>query len=668
MPSILKMNFVSIPSIDESINLNTTYSGGLNEVFKAVRSAAGQSPINEISLAFTMQSYKRAFGVDYNFLGLFLVSTDGLQIIIEHPESGFWDENNIENLTNGSIVFDSITNSADIIPINISDITFSEASNPCTHIKMDVTTDVLATKITSNRGHSVNPNAENPFSLEFARGGSAGIQVENATGETSRTVIDLPQTLSANNATIETLNSPNGATITATVSEAYGLDLEYSLDDSTYQSENYFNSLIEGDYTLYIRDQFGCSMTKDFSVAAFEDEGSGVGRRTPYVSISKANSFRFAERVDFDLVLKTDENTLSYEAFAKNPRLAYKEVQQFLSKNSITTQIKTNYNDLSAVVIKEDGSEDDQAISQKTDWMALKDRRDAIKYNLENGQTGLYFTSGNTYDPDTEVQNGTYALNGGLPYWGTIGNYLFLDAGWYQIKNVIFDESKKAEILVIEMVYEGVEASVILNSVYDEQNYNVFEFETDLSIYNNSTIQVQINAADSVFETVTFLSEDINVKNVQEYTAEIKYKNASNSGIFYATGIENLINIPILKISGKIEDESETHKTDTRSVLLGAKIYEVDDFEFEPVTKEIMRKIVLALSHDDLVINGVSYVKNGASIEVEGALEDTNLYQIKATLIKSGVAYNSNGTQSDFSVQDIPAIIEGGSGEFIVYQ
>jgi hypothetical protein len=40
-------------------------------------------------------------------------------------------------------------------------------------------------------------------------------------------------------------------------------------------------------------------------------------------------------------------------------------------------------------------------------------------------------------------------------------------------------------------------------------------------------------------------------------------------------------------IKGKDEGESETYKTDSNAIYWRANVYEVEEFAFEPVTKEI---------------------------------------------------------------------------------
>ena len=187
--------------------------------------------------------------------------------------------------------------------------------------------------------------------------------------------------------------------------------------------------------------------------------------------------------------------------------------------------------------------------------------------------------------------------------------------------------------------------------------------------YIDEVIRVSIIAEDDNFTTITLLSEDIFVQVVHEFTKELNYWNDDNTDVFYATGIKHKIRVPYFKRKGDVEESSEVHKTDTNSVLLSSELYEVDEFVFEPVTKEIWRKLMIALSCKNVIIDGVSYVKTG-SFDNEGPLEDTNLYVLTAKMLKSGSVFTSQASGTvdfDSTNLEVPGLIEVGSGGFLKY-
>lgn len=605
-------------------------------------------------------NFVTAFNLD---VGGYIVTRSVNQVTITAPNTYSFTEFYVNGLfvtydNHPSIEFD-ITN-GNSVAFAISSITFAQASSsPCSNIDMIVTTNELATEISSPV--VVNPNTNNPFTLTVLRGQTLSLTIKNATGNVINELVETPSLLNASNFGLQINNSPNGATVIVEdhLNSTYGLDLQYSLDNSTWQTSNVFSGLVPDNYTLYVKDQFGCSFSMDFDV-------NDTGIYTPFFYISKSNSFRFANRITWgdSENYKTDENTLSCEVDAQLP---YMEIQQFQSADIITTQFKSNYTTNVAKVIKADLSEVNIPVVKKTNNIGLYDKRDARKYNLGGGKTGIYFLSGNVYDYNTNVITGTHALNGTLPNWATTGEYFNIGGVWYQIEETVYDESKNAYIIVFTNTYTGAETNVIVGSIFNIENYEVYEFTIDMVDYIDEKIRVKIENTDPHFPTITHLSELLWCKVKHKGVLEIRYKNTTNTDVFYATGIEHKIRIPYTSINGRIEENSEIHKTDTDAILLNADLFEVDEFTFEPVTKEIMHKLTQALSHEKVLINGVGYVKNGA-FNIEGALGETNLYIVVAPMMKTGNVYNSQ-SGSGFGFEGniaIPGILSTDSG-FVKY-
>lgn len=659
--SKIRIDFTDFP-LDGEILRFTESLYGLNviETFRNSRLSSYQTKIPNVAGlgrdGYQMVNYQNAFNLDYNASSLFNVATftnslqwlGAVEITAKVPGVVF---TLITKPVNTTI---TITNEAVVPEIKILSTIFSNAVNQCQNVKVNVTTDLLATKIISPV--VVNTNTDNPFSFDWLRGQTINIIVEDSNGKQAISNVILPSVLSASNFFINVNNSPNGATVLIENINTSGLELEYSLDDSTWQNSNTFSGLDVGDFNLYVRDQLGCSFNKSFSVNQF-------GIQSPFFYISKSNSIRYANRITWgdSENYKTDENTLSCEVDVDLP---YKEVQQFQSADIITTQFKSNYSTLVAKIIKEDLSEINIPIDKKTNNIGIKDKRDAIKYNVGNGQTGVYFSAGNIYDYDTDVVNGTYSLNGLLPEWAIIGNYIVISNAWFLIEKIVFDETKNADVIIFSQNYTGPDISIVAGSIFNRFNYEVYEYSIDMVDYIDERFNVQLINSDPNFTTITQLSEEIWCKVKHEDVLEIRYRNSTNTDIFYATGIEFKIRVPFTKVGGKIDEESEVHKTDTDTILLNADLYEGDEFIFEPVTKEIWRKLMIALSHENVWINGTGYVKNG-SFSTEGPLEKSNLYVLTAQMLKTGSVYNSQGNGNidfDGSQVEVPGLIETDSG------
>lgn len=561
----------------------------------------------------------------------------------------------ITNHESINIVIDNATEDV----FTIDSVVFEEAdTTPCTHVKVTVETNVLATRVLSP--FVDNANTVNPLVFERLRGEMIILELENENGTTVQEVIEIPPALNISNFTITTTPSPNGSTIVISNNYSGALTLEYSLDNVNWQESNVFSGIVSDDYTLYIRDNLGCSTSQELTV-------NDTGIYTPSFYLSKSNSIRFAQRITFgdSSNYKNDENTLSCEV---NVEIPYHEVQLFQTADIVTTQFKSNYALNVVKVVRADNSEVNVPVVKKTSNIGIKDKRDARKYNLGSGKTGIYFISGNVYDYDTGFATGTHALNKTLPEWGITGNYINIAGSWFLIENTVFDETKNADVLVINEIYTGAEINVIVGSIYNVFEYEVYEFEIDMADYIDESIRVKITASDPNFTTINFLSEEINVQVRHENTLEIRYWNDTNNDVFYETGIKHKIRIPFTRVEGLSDEESTIHKTDTNAILLGAEMYEGKKFIFEPMTEELWRKVMMALSHRFVFIDNVRYTKNG-DFDSEGPLDDTNLYVLKANMLKSGGVYGTDG--SGFGTVgsgqiEVPGLIEGDTG-FIKY-
>ncbi|WP_395051669.1 hypothetical protein, partial [Flavobacterium sp.] len=631
--SKITLEFVSVPSVDDILNIGETSLGlALNEIFKDSRLSSGQVTLPvfvpddgihpDRYLGFVNVNYKNAFNLDHNSTGLFTVTTlnapagSGVGFVtIEANFSGV-----VFTGTSDYFVDVNIENEITVPAFSINSVTFTpqigQESNRCT---INVVTNHLATKLL--QPFITNPNTANPIIFTAYRAMTFNVEVEDSNGLRALQSVTMPAYLNINNFTLDVVNSPSGGTLNVFNVNSDGLDLQYSLDNITWQTSPIFSGLAVGIFMLWVKDQLGYSVNKNFSVTEF-------GIYTPYFYISKSNSFRFANRITFgdSENYKNDENTLSCEVDVLKP---YKEFQQFQSADIITTQFKSNYETNVAKVIKTDLSEIDVPVVKMTNNIGIKDKRDAFKYNLGSGKTGLYFQSGNIYDYTTGLVSDSFVLNGALPEWAVIGNYFAVGSAWFLIEEILFDETKNADVIVFANTYTGIDVNVIAASIYNRFNYEVYEFTIDMVDYIDQQFRVRLVNSNVNFPTITHLSEVIWCKVKHENVLEIKYRNTTNTDIFYSTGIEHKIRIPYLKVSGKSDEQSEVHKTDTDAILLNADIYEVEEFQFKPVTKEIWRKMVIALSHEKVFINGVGYVKNG-SFNSEGPLDKSNLYVLTA--------------------------------------
>ena len=690
MPSKITLTFSELPIINSTISFRYGEANPFLETFKSVRQESFQSKLISSgtftqNLNETISLLRSSFNSDFNAAGDFTLTIvpneesnpsepelpDSLRI--ETDVDNFFTAQKFNASFNVDVTFE---NTATPITLKINDVDYQSSGNSNT-VQGVITTSELAEKYSINGNPDVNVFG-NPFTIPTLLRGSAFIIAVKKGTASSSSNIRTPDILVGSNFSSSYLNSPSGATISIT--NNYGgsseytfintpLIFQYSLDGTNFQSSSVFSGILEGDYTIYIKDQFNAQVNIPITIPSFDT--GGVGERLPYSDLpSKSNSIRYAKYVEWGVCsnYKNDENTLSWQLPYIQDACEY--TQLFQECDNIITQIKTNYSNIIATVIDEDLVETIFPFTQKTFYTDLKNRRDAKIYNISNLglQTGIYFDGvSNIYDYYSGALTSNLDLNGALPSWGVIGNFVFYNNAWFLISNIIYDDSVASYVLVIDSSYTGANQIVEVSSVYNLEPYNIFEFTLDMSLFNNKKIQVNITQTDNdvSFPDQIYLSEIINVSTSQEDTLCIDYYNENNTDIFYGTGIKNRIRMPIEFFGGTVIDETNSERTDINTYLISSEGYESDNIAFKLMPKQMMRKVVQALSHKFVFLNEVQYVKE-ESPEVTG-FSGSNLYRINAPMTKSNAVYTSRGIGQEFITGsfEIPNLLKVESEGFL---
>jgi len=630
--SKIDITFNSTPLIGDYLQINNDLSAiNISEQFQATRVTNGYTVIG-LNKFDTALNYYNAISLDYNGSGLYSITITGNIVTI------YANQDNVvfsvfTNNTSGRIST-TITNEVVAPTIEISALTYSEATtDPTNNVKVSVTTSELATSVSSPV--VIDPNTLNPFTFEVLRGVTKVITCTSASGTANKT-ITTPDILSIGNVSISLFNTPSGGNATINVTNVSGLTLQYSLDNVTFQSSNVFNGLIVGSYTIYVKDQLGVTVSEAFDVTVFTPN---ITLTSAFSYLSKEMSIRFKKNVVWDNFsnYRTEDNTLSCEEKIEN---AYPFYHKFQTVDIITTQFLSNYSDISANIIKEDGSKDAITINKKSNNLDIKDYRDATYYKYSDTQLGIYFTSGDTYDYSTGFVNGTYVLNGSLPSWGAINNYIEIDTlGWFQIVAITYDETKNADVLLINYAYSGSETVEKVGSIYNHKNYEIYEFDINFYTYEGQELQIELLQNNVVFGDCNYLSEKIHVLETWYDTLELKWYNPTDTFVFYSTGIINKSRVEFIKFEPNNDSDLKIHKTDITTLLISSESYETMGLEIGHLTTSIMRQLSKAFLHKELYIDNVQYVLNSAP-DTE-PIPFTNLHILKLNLTKTGQVFNS---------------------------
>jgi len=623
---------------------------------------SGSSAVVGANTAYLFAYY---FNLDYNGYGIYAIqnpdtnSTNQVTILCTNSDWEFYD------FVGGTLATAVITNFV-----------------PDTYKLISTTKQISAVDACASFGLRVITTEP---TVRYYFNGTDGVMVEGAFG--TDFVIDLPRgvpnyltfqdanyvnvypversqyvnLLAADNISIGIVQSISGATVTATVAYSSGLTLQYSLDGVVWQSSNIFTGQAEGDYTMYVKDNYGCTKSKTYSIYV-------RGHRTPFLFISEANAIGFKRQIEWDeyTTFKNDENSLAYQS---DDRLLYCSNILFQTLDKTRIQFKSNFSAVSALLRKEDLSEVGLVVEKMSENLDRFTRMDATYYKYKTGKTGIFFDSGWTYTKEG-AQIEEYALNGNLPDLALIGGLISIDGlGIFKIEDVIFDEAVTKKVIVINNTFEGGYTNTIVESVYDLLPFEVYEFEIDWSLYGEGIYDVAITNADEYNESIFHLSENISVLDKQENTVAIRYFNNNNRDIFYKYGIRHFIRVPIISMKSMPKDETNISINDDDIVSTKSVVHEAKEFLFGDMIDSIMLKTVIALSCDYVFIQDLGYVKEG-SVTLENK-SITNVYNIRATMLKKGVNYTINaggetGIDIGSSGFTMPVTITGDTPTFIV--
>jgi len=201
--------------------------------------------------------------------------------------------------------------------------------------------------------------------------------------------------------------------------------------------------------------------------------------------------------------------------------------------------------------------------------------------------------------------------------------------------------------------------------VVDFERYQ-FSFS---ALFLTGDYYIKVTQTDVNFGDKSYASEWLNVKETQtEKHFLIDYYNSVNNEINYSTGIRHRIRIPyVLQLKWKPNNTQDLYVTDQNTQLLESRVREFYDFNAAPLPTTMAQKVVLALSLDRLFIDGQSYIMEGEPEAV--SFGDTNLYQVKATLVKADYVFDSNSNiiNQDLVVDGTPlAIIPNQQGMLFI--
>lgn len=419
------------------------------------------------------------------------------------------------------------------------------------------------------------------------------------------------------------------------------LELEFSIDGVNYQSSaNFLGLNLNQNYTMYIRDGFGCEKEIEFTTNPL------IQSVDPYFFVSMLNPIYFAQR---NTLRKNPLNQLSYE-FVDDTN--FKDFKYILnSNNTYQFQFRSSYNRNKAILVNCNGETTELPLFKKSNNIARQDFRDCVLLpNNENNFIELKYEGGNIYDSDFNI-TGESTLFNTLLVENRVGTFITLYEettnnfiGTFEILDIIEDETGSK--LVLNWDAELAEAETAIASIYyNANNYEVYEFILPIGLVDDR-YQIALfgdNSAIDINEKTALrsLSEqfEMTTENLDNYH-RLTWKNDENNQITWETGIECTTYLPKNENpTFSPESEDEVFMTDIAPRLLEANVNEIYTFYLGLVPLAVARQIQYIVSNDYLLIDGVFYTKQETP-EVEAA-NGSNNYIVQVPLMLADT-FNTN--------------------------
>ena len=167
---------------------------------------------------------------------------------------------------------------------------FSTASlNPCQKIDYTLSTNQLITSLSSPE--IITNNTNNPLVLTLNREETVSIIGEDLNGNPFTRTVITPKILDDDSVLINTTNERTGAKITITHNTA--LALEYKIDAGNWQTSNIFFIPLNSTYTLYIKDIYGCEISKNFFIEDFYLNAPKIVQKSRCGGLHELNKGKF---------------------------------------------------------------------------------------------------------------------------------------------------------------------------------------------------------------------------------------------------------------------------------------------------------------------------------------------------------------------------------------
>lgn len=591
---------------------------------------------------------------NYNSTGLYTLTPDynanTLTITGNNANTEFTEFQNVS----GGRITTGIINVPPPAVYTIDSVVYGTATNACDNVTATITTSLPTSQILS-------PITENiadltTFTIDVPRSGTTVFSTLSNTNQTaSRAIIDFIPRLLAANFTLQTNITPSGGNVIVTNNYPSNsiLSFTYSIDNTIFFSSTSFANLAAGNYTLYIRDNYGCNIQIDFTIDAFTPN---VQPRQDIAEISDLNSFRYKICQDFNTVPKNIDNTLSFEEEAAAVCRDYAQPYQN-DDGIITEQIRTSYETVTATLIDCDNNETALTVTQVSSNSDITDVRDGLIRSVDymgDSYVGVQMSSGNLYNPTTLAVTGSYNLGNTLPDFVNTDDLLNVQTlGWYRVIDVLFVNG--IETAILNLLTRSLTFTIPANgnsrritAIYNQLDYELYEFGVDMTNLDGF-YQVRVNLQDSLYENKEYITEFIEVREKHDKTHLVQWYNTTNTQINWSTGKRGRARFKyVFNMKYTPNVTQEVVLTDTRTILLDSTARENYILNLFPIPQAMAKKFDLIMSQDRIFVDNLNFIREA---EPESTtLQGSNLIKTNQILTRSDFKFEQGINNDDSNI------------------
>lgn len=652
-----------LPANGESLDIT---GGGKTLLFRADgRNGSGKVGIST-SIAGQCKAIADAISLDYNTPEpIYTVEYDETTVSITHPVNTHFDSGTegVSNLTQ------SLSTTKERSTTTVT-ITWNEnAKDKCNKVYPNLLFSQTVESLVIYEGSTeIYNNAtfnNTTLDLEVNRGATSLIIDATVLSVTDRIAALVPAKMVLSS--VEVLETGFGGNVTINTNSFIGSSENvYQVTDNTviapssYESSNVFNALTPGTYLAHVKDVYGCTKSKLFSVS---DEAVTNTELKNDLYISPISSFRFADRTmqaspqlpselagvalsanPFNFLSSENPELVKYSNFSHIMATSHKRRVQFKSSYLNHNVSLVPCGDLSGLV---DDTPQIVVPQQKSDYISRNTYLEGnVSFNATYGRLAVSFTPGDEYN-SSGVVIGTHPYDGILPAWYEVGTELRINGEAMVITDIVTESS--VTYAITSSTTNAPETGAIIESLHLSLPYEVWEFDVDASNVPHTQFYIKVEATLGWGVKKTYISEPVKVITDDEFSAGnyhrcLFFGSGSDGEVDYSFGIihQRVIEYfaPLKRVTNS---EINSQKLDNRIVKVDYESQRVYETNFRPMPAEVGAGVI-DLFNDTLnvEVDGMYCTTlQAAELEHKGQLSTP-----KVQLSVSGMANEFNNQNS----------------------